>query len=114
MSLMWATRGRFWGLRFLRTGGFTDPLPVYDDVFSGVGDESEIWRRVGDKGALRFPDPLGRRDRAGRMIPHDFVVFGPLADEIDSVEDGLRRVWPQVADEFAQIWKLPTLPSANK
>lgn len=49
----------------------------------------------------------------GRVIPHEFVVFPPLADEINSVEDGLREVWPLVADEFAQVWELPKPPSAS-
>lgn len=114
MSLIWATRGQTWGFRFIRDGRFKDPLKVYDNVFSDVGDEPEVYRRVGEKVALRFPDPLGRQDRAGRTIPHDFVVFGPLADEINSVEDGLRLVWPQVADGFARLWELPTPPSANQ
>lgn len=106
MSLIWATRGRTWGFRFLRKGGYGDPLPVYDDVFAGVGDEPEVWRRVAAKGALRFLDPLGRQDRAGRIIPHDFVVIGPLADEINSVEKGRQLVWPQVAKDFDRVWNL--------
>ncbi|WP_327243244.1 hypothetical protein [Streptomyces sp. NBC_01320] len=114
MSLIWATRGRTWGFRFLRDGGYKDPLRVYDDVFSGVADELEVWRRVAEKGALRFPDPLGRQDRAGRIIPHDFVVFGSLADKVDSIEDARRLIWPQVADEFARVWELPQPPSASK
>ena len=107
MNLIWATRGKTWGFRFLRDGGFKDPLPVYDDVFSDLADEPSVCRRVGDKVALRFPDPLQRRDAAGRVIPHDFVVLGPLTGGIDSVEDGLRVVWPLVRDEFEQLWALP-------
>ncbi|MDQ0095013.1 hypothetical protein [Paeniglutamicibacter psychrophenolicus] len=114
MSLIWATRGRAWGFRFLRNGRFKDPLPTYHEVFSSVGDDPEVWRRVGEKVALRFPDPLGRQDRAGRTIPHEFVVFPPLADGIDSVEDGIRLVWSQVADEFARVWELPKPPSATE
>ena len=113
MNLIWATRGRTWGFRFLLGGDFGDPLPEYDKVFSGVEGEAEVWRRVGEKVALRFQDPLGRKDVAGRVIPHDFVVFAPLADGIDSVEDGRRDVWPLVADEFAQVWKLPKPPAAR-
>lgn len=113
MSLLWATRGRTWGFRFLRQGEFGDPLPVYDEAFSGVEDVSEVFRRDGERVALRFPDPLKRKDRAGRVIPHDFVAFAPLADQIDSVEDGLRLVWPLVAKEFARVWKLPKPPSAG-
>ncbi|GAA1034830.1 hypothetical protein GCM10009557_40650 [Virgisporangium ochraceum] len=109
MSLIWATRGRAWGFRFLLDGGYDDPLGEYEATFSGVGDEPEVCRRVGDRVALRFPDPLERRDAAGRVIPHDFVVSGPSAEGLDSVEDGLRRVWqqPGVADRFDRIWDGP-------
>ena len=113
MRLIWATRGRTWGFRFLHDGGFEDPLPVYEAAFSGFDDKSEAWRRVAETVArpemvaLRFPDPSGRRDQAGRVIPHDFVLLRPLADEIGSVEDGRRLVWPLVADEFTRIWELP-------
>lgn len=113
MSLIWATRGQNWGFRFLRQGELGDPLPVYNEAFSSVEDESEVFRRDGERVALRFPDPLKRKDRAGRIIPHDFVVFAPLADRIDSVEDGLRVVWPMVANEFARVWKSPKPPSVR-
>lgn len=119
MSFLWATRGRTWGFRFLRDGGFADPLPVYDLAFSGAPDEPEVWHRVpgtaagGELGALRFPDPVGRQDRAGRTIPHDFVLLRPLVGEIASAHDGLRLVWPLVADEFARVWDLPEPPSST-
>lgn len=106
MTLIWAARGQKWGSRFLRTGGLSDPLPVYDRAFSAIGDEPEACRRVGKEVALRFLDPLGRQDRSGRVIPHEFILDGPLAAEVDSVEDGLRVVWPLVADEFERIWNL--------
>jgi hypothetical protein len=63
--------------------------------------------------ALRITDPLGRQDRAGRVIPHDFVVLPPLGDEVNSVEDGLRLVWPLVADQFDQVWELSTPPPST-
>jgi hypothetical protein len=114
MSLIWATRGRSWGFRFLCDGGYEDPLPVYEEVFSGVEDASKVWRRVGEKGALRFPDPEERRDAAGRVIPHDFVVFRPLADQIRSPEDGRRLVWPVVKEKFDRVWDRPKPPSADR
>ena len=104
---IWATRGRTWGFRFLRDGGLADPLAVYDEVFAEVGDQSEAWCRVGDKAALRFPDPDGRRDLAGRVIPHDVVLLGAGAHDVGSVDDGRRRIWPRVADEFARVWDRP-------
>ncbi|WP_243695144.1 hypothetical protein [Agromyces protaetiae] len=62
---------------------------------------------------MRFVDPEGRTDRAGRIIPHDFVLSGELAERVGSVEDGLAEVWPLVADEYARVWDLASPPSAE-
>lgn len=111
MTLIWATRGREWGFRFLRDGGLDDPLPVYDEAFAGMDAASGL--RRGARGcALRFPDPEGRRDRSGRVIPHDFVLLGADAEDIGTLEDGMRAVWPRVAEEFARVWRSPEPPSA--
>jgi hypothetical protein len=112
-TFIWATRGRTWGFRFLNSGGLPDPLRVYEDTFSKVGDQPDAWRRVGDKVALRFPDPDGRRDAAGRVIPHDFVLFGRWADGINSLEDGRQRIWHEVAEEFESVWNKTEPPPAR-
>lgn len=106
MKLIWATRGRTWGFRFLKRGGLADPLTAYEDAFAGIEDERETWRRVGDSIAVRFPDPLQREDSSGRVIPHDFVVLGPqrLVEKITSVDAAIQEIWPRVADDFAAIW----------
>lgn len=103
-GLIWATRGRTWGFRFLLDGGLSDPLPEYERVFADLRDDPRACSRVGGKVALRFPDPLGRRDAAGRVIPHDFVVSGDVASKIQSVDDGLQQVWPLVEVAFARVW----------
>ncbi len=105
MSLIWTTRGHSWGFRFLLDGGFADPLPTYEQAFAGLEDDRTACRRSGDRLALRFPDPLDRRDAAGRIIPHDFVVLGPAVEGIDSVETGIRVIWPLVADTYARVWQ---------
>lgn len=110
-GFIWATRGQTWGFRFLRTGGLTNPLSVYEEAFATVGDQPEVWKRVTDKCAVRFPDPDGRRDSAGRLIPHEFVLLGRWADEISSVEDGRRQLWPEVAKEFERVWAEPEPPT---
>jgi len=107
---IWATRGRTWGFRFLRKGGFDDPLGVYEATFSKVGDQPEGWCRVDDKVALRFPDPEGRRDASGRVIPHDFVLLGSYAVGIHSLGDGRHRIWHEVADEYERVWDKPEPP----
>jgi hypothetical protein len=111
VRVVWATRGRSWGFRFLLDGGYADPLPIYERAFRGAEGDSAVCRRVGTDVALRFPDPLGRRDEAGRVIPHDIVVQPPLADQIHSIDDGERLLWPQLADAFAGVWDLSRPPS---
>lgn len=104
MRLIWATRGRNWGFRFLRDGGFADPLPAYDAAFAGIEAGPSAFQRVGTTVAVRLPDPLGRRDAAGRPIPHEFVVFSPLAEQVDTVGDVLELLWPRFADEYEALW----------
>ena len=112
MSLIWATRGRTWGFRFLLDRGLSDPLLVYERSFADLGDEPTTCHRAAGTVALRFPDPLGRRDASGRVIPHEFVLFGDLADEVESVEDGLEHIWPLVAEAYARVWDAGRPPSA--
>lgn len=111
-GLIWATRGRSWGFRFLLDGGLSDPLPEYERVFTDLDDEPTAWRQMGEDGALRFLDPQGRRDASGRVIPHEFVVPRGLSDAIESAEDGLREVWPLVAEAYANVWDAERPPSA--
>lgn len=112
-QLIWATRGRSWGFRFLLDAGLSDPLPHYEGAFGELRDAPTAWRREGGQVALRISDPLGRRDAAGRVIPHEFVIFGDLADAVGSVDDGLREVWPLVADAYAGVWEAPDPPSSE-
>lgn len=114
MRLIWATRGRSWGFRFLLDGGYPDPLPTYESAFAGTEGEPTVCRRVDGHVALRFLDPLGRRDKAGRVIPHDIVVLPPLADEVHSLEDGRRLIWPRLAGAFDRVWDLPRPPSRDE
>lgn len=107
MNLIWATRGLSWGFRFLLDGGYSNPLPAYERAFAGTEGQTTLCRSVDELVALRFPDPLGRRDEAGRPIPHDIVVLPPFADDVRSVDDGQRLVWPLLADTFARVWELP-------
>ena len=106
MSLIWATRGRSWGFRFLESGGHADPLPAYEAAFAG-DDGPRTCHRAGDTVAVRFPDPQGRRDAAGRVIPHEFVVTGELAARVQTVDDAIAIVWPRVEARYADIWDTP-------
>ncbi|UJP38896.1 hypothetical protein ACT17Q_08925 [Cellulomonas sp. CW35] len=113
MNLVWATRGRTWGFRFLLDGGLADPLATYDRAFAGLEGEREVARRVGSLVVLRFADPEGRRDAAGRTIPHDVVVLAPVPGDPQASADEVRRlVWPTLADAYAGVWSRSSPPSA--
>lgn len=80
---------------------------MYEGVFAELWDQAEAFRRVGGMVALRFPDPEGRRDASGRVIPHDFVLIGSWGDGISSFAEGRERLWQEVGEEFGQIWDKP-------
>jgi hypothetical protein len=101
---IWATRGARWGFRFLRSADLDDPLVAYDRAFGAVGDAPEVCERDGGVVALRFSDPEGRCDRAGRLIPHEFVLFGPLADSAVSASAGRDSLWPLVQAAYARVF----------
>jgi len=73
-----------------------------------IEDKPAAWHRSDEKIAVRFPDPEGRLDEAGRVIPHEFVLFGNWAQENSSLEDIVQLVWPLVAEEFKEVWDKPT------
>ncbi|GMM97580.1 hypothetical protein MTsN4n12_29920 [Microbacterium sp. MTN4-12] len=111
VNLIWATRGRTWGFRFLLDGEYASPLATYESAFVGTEYDDSVFRRSGDLVALRFPDPEGRTDAARRIIPHDFVVGGQAAASINSAEEGLRAIWPMVANVYASVWDGERPPS---
>lgn len=86
MRFIWATRGREWGFTFLKDGGFPDPLPIYEAAFANTDPRLST---------LRFTDPEGHTDRAGRPIEHDFVFL----DEPNPPT--VEEIWALVADEYA-------------
>lgn len=111
MNFIWATRGRTWGFRFLRTGDLPDPLDVYEAAFAGMEDTIDAFRTRGAALAVRFADPEGRRDRAGRVIPHEFVILAPDAARFDTAEEARAALWDVVAEEYASLWDQATAPS---
>ena len=110
---IWATRGKTWGFRFLFSAGLPDPHPTYLAAFSGRESEHTSFARLKDGVCIRFEDPLQRRDSASRIIPHDFVVFGPLATRITSFESAIAELWPLVENIYVEIWDQDTPPASG-
>ena len=110
MNFIWATRGRTWGFRFLRTGDLPDPFDVYETAFAGTEDAIDAFYKRGATLAVRFADPEGRRDRAGRVIPHEFVILAPEAARFDTAEEARAALWDAVAEQYATLWDKRTAP----
>lgn len=104
MSLLWSTRGRAWGYRFLARGGHDDPLPVYEAAFDGTDPDGEFLIRRGDVAVLRMRDPQGRRDRSGREIIHDFLLDGEEAAMVTDLETARQIVWSMVGTTYDALW----------
>lgn len=113
-GIIWATRGRTWGFRFLLTGGVSDPLAEYERVFGDLKDEATAWVQMVGRVGLRFADPEGRRDTAGRIIPHEFVILGPQSRRIRTLEAGKEWVWPQVAKAYERVWSAARPPLSDE
>lgn len=111
MRFIWATRGRIWGFRFLRTGGVPNPLEVYERAFVRTDGAPSLLDRHGELVVVRFADPDGRSDRAGRTIPHDFVIFSADQDSFRSVDDARAALWPEVRKEYEAVWDMPSAPA---
>jgi hypothetical protein len=111
VRFIWVTRGKTWGFRVLRTAGLSDAFETYESAFAGVEAVLEIAQRVDDLLAVRFPDPDGRRDRAGRVISHEFVLLPPFEGTVDSVEAARNLIWPQVEASFRGTWDAPAAPT---
>lgn len=114
MNIIWATRGRTWGFRFLLDGGLADPLSVYEEAFNQATRETPTYVRVGHVAAFRFNDPDGRRDSAGRLIPHEVVVLPPDGHAVTDMTIGMRSVWPLIGPVYDAIWQLPHAPSSDE
>lgn len=112
MRFIWVTRGKTWGFRVLRTAGLSDAFEAYESAFAGIEADPEVVQRADDRLAVRFPDPEGRQDRAGRVISHEFVLLPPLEGAVDSVEAARAFVWPQVEAVFRDAWDAPQAPAS--
>lgn len=109
--IIWSTRGRSWGHRFLRDGGSSDPLLDRDRAFEGTDDDGgEVLHYRSSTLALRFEDPEGRKDASGRPILHELIIDDPEAPRVSSLEEGIVEFWPLIAEEYGRVWDQPDPP----
>ncbi len=93
-SVIHASRGKDVGFRFLKKGGVPDPMHEYEKAFND-SMSGDLFQRLPDgKVAVRFMDPEGRKDFAGRLIPHEVIVPATMSSGLNSVSDVVQNLWP--------------------
>lgn len=114
-DILWSSRGKDWGFRILQHPNFEyEWLDVYKEVFANSKDDERFYKRTQVKIGLtkkeecvgiRFLDPELRCDSAGRIIPHEFIVFGQsslaLKDHTDWVQ-----LWPIISEKYAKLYPM--------
>ena len=109
-DVIYSTRNKNQGFSFRRDGNLPDPLNEYDQAFGGNQDTDAFFRRYGkdnEKVAARFLDPEGRKDAAGRVIPHEVIVPKSMASGINNLDDVRSKIWPSLKDEYARGYDTP-------
>ena len=109
-DVIYSSRNKRQGFSFRRDGNLPDPFTEYDQAFGGNPDADELFRRYGkdnEKVAARFLDPEGRRDSAGRVIPHEVIVPKSMASGINDLDDVRSKIWPSLKDEYARGYDTP-------
>ena len=110
VDILWATRGVKKGFRFQEDGGLSNPVSVYEDAFGPNADKipstNEYFEELENGGvAVSFPDPEGRKDFSGRTIPHNIIIPPPMAENIKTIEDVERDIWPQLSDAYDKFYE---------
>lgn len=110
-SIIHSSRGHSKGFHFLERGGLNNPLLERD--IAKVSDSTPIgtFKRYGnnlEKAFVSFHDPLGRRDAAGRVIPHEVFLPKHLADGVNTHEEAVKVAWPLLKDKFDAMYKATT------
>lgn len=109
-GVLHATRGRNKGFSFYDKGGLTEPLREYTSVFGENSEGGDLFKRVGEnneKVGIRFMDPEGRKDRAGRVIPHEVILPAPLAKDVKTLDEAIAKVWPMIKDAVESKYDEP-------
>ena len=95
-ELIHATRGKNKGFAFLKQGGIPNYLQEYESAF-GHRPEPGMFQRFGknsEKIAASFLDPEGKKDFAGRIIPHEIIIPSTMAHGINNLDDVKTKIWP--------------------
>lgn len=108
VAIVHSSRGHSKGFHFLQRGGLDNPLKELERA--GVGDSTPVgtFKRYGDnleKVYASFHDPLGRKDAAGRLIPHEVFLPESLAKGVNNHDEAVKKAWPLIKDTYDAMYK---------
>jgi hypothetical protein len=109
-NILWSTAGRDWEFRFLLEPEQCDDWVAYHrSIFQpSAANETDINHGSILSGSVIytsvvFLDPEGRKDSAGRVIPHEVAVIGEHLDR-----DNLKNMlWEKLSNVYSQLYGLP-------
>lgn len=102
-SILHTSRGKNKGFRFYQQGGTPDYFNLWSRHFEAHGfqREGDIFEKLPNgMVAAAFADPKGRKDAAGRVIPHQVLVPGYLTKGINTLSDVVKEIWPMLEDAY--------------
>lgn len=102
ITVLHASRGKNKGFRFYSDGQSPSPLQEFDKAFpEGDREARTLFKKYDGKIAATFSDPEGRKDHAGRVIPHSVVIPKTMTDGINSLDDVINKIWPIVKEDYS-------------
>lgn len=103
-DVLLASRGHSKGFHFIKNGGLPSPLADYENAF-GQNKGGVSFKKLDDgRIASGFLDPEGRADFAGRPITHQVLIPKTLAVNIDSNDDVVTQIWPQIQADYGAMY----------
>ncbi|MBD2427362.1 hypothetical protein [Phormidium sp. FACHB-1136] len=56
--------------------------------------------------ALSFPDPEQRKDRAGRIIPHEIALLGEEIKAVQDIRSAVNEIWKTLSSTYSILYPL--------
>lgn len=117
-TILWSTRGRDWGFRMLLLPQLScsDWLDAHHRMFQENTVTEEYQVNQGNIKlssnltvpyiALSFPDPEQRKDRAGRIIPHEIALLGEEIQAFQDIRSAVNEIWKTLSSTYAILYPL--------
>lgn len=117
-NILWSTRGQDWGFRMLRRPelGCNDWLDVHHEMFRESKAVEEYDANQGNIKlssnltvpyiAFSFPDPEKRKDRSGRIIPHEVALVGEEVKAFQDVRSTIDEIWETLSSIYEILYPL--------